>query len=271
MWNGKSKLAVAVLAATALAIAVVLTVTTDGAAGHHTPVGTGTTVAAGPSTPSAAVTGTFDPSYHPTYLSVPDNGFAALSGPQVAALETLQPPPPVYTPSLPAVSAADRKSAVDFSVAFTRQLFDLDFAATTPAQVAAWAQAEAAGFVMPGVPQQAADNSLFASLFDPTVAGLGSWDQDPLPPPSVWARCAKEKKAWRVANLFAAEDQSWAENIASGEQFPDPLMTVEDVTGTITTTIPGQRPSTRPFKLVVGLGSALHHPGYGAVSVAIGS
>jgi hypothetical protein len=121
------------------------------------------------------------------------------------------------------------------------------------------------------VPLDAADNSLYASLFAPTVAGMGSWGQDPLPPPSVWARYAKEKMAWRVADLFAAEDQSWAQNIASGERFPDPLMTVEDLTGTITTTIPGQRASRRPFKVVVGLGSALHHPGYGAVSVVIGS
>jgi hypothetical protein len=212
-----------------------------------------------------------NPSYHPTYISVPDNGSAPLSGPQVAALETLQPPSPSYTPSRPAVSTANRKDAVDFAVAFTRELLDLDFAATTPGQVAAWAQAEAAGFVMSGVPLDAADNSLYASLFAPTVAGMGSWDQDPLPPPPVWARYAKEKMAWRVANLFATEDQSWAQNIASGDRFPDPLMTVEDVTGTITTTIPGQRASSRPFKVVVGLGSALHHPGYGAVSVVIGN
>ena len=271
MRDGKSKLVLAAVGATALVVLVVLTVAAGGAGGHKTPARTGTPVSASPPTSAAAAPGTVDPNYHPTYTTVPDNGSAQLSGPQVAALETIQPPPPLYTPSLPAVSTANRQDAVDFSVAFTRELLALDFATATPAQVAAWAQAEAAGFVLPGVPHQAADNWLYASLFDPTVAGLGTWDQDPLPQPSVWARYAREKMAWRVADLFATEDPSWAQNIASGEQFPDPLMTVEDVTGTITTTIPGQRPSSRPFKVVVGLGSALHHPGYGAVSVAIGS
>jgi hypothetical protein len=271
MLIGRSKLVVAAIVATALVLVVVLSVAIGGAGGHKTSVRTSTTVVAGPSASAGTTPGTVDPSYHPTYSSVPDTGSAPLSGPQVAALETLQPPPPVYGPSLPAVSTTNRKDAVDFSVAFTDELLDLDFAATTPAQVAGWAQAEAAGFVMPGVPLNAADNSLYASLFEPTVAGMGSWSQDPLPRPSVWARYAHEKMAWRVGDVFATEDPSWAQNIASGEQFPDPLMTVEDVTGTITTTIPGQRPSSRPFKLVVGLGSALHHPGYGAVSVTIGS
>jgi hypothetical protein len=72
-----------------------------------------------------------------------------------------------------------------------------------------------------------------------------------------------------VAGLSAVVDPSWSQQ-SSGVQYPDPLMTVEDVTGTITTTIPGQPASARPLSLTLGLGSALHHRGYGAVSASIG-
>jgi hypothetical protein len=48
----------------------------------------------------------------------------------------------------------------------------------------------------------------------------------------------------------------------------DSLLTVIDLTGTLTVTTPGHPPARHLFSLSLMLGTALHHSGYGAVAVA---
>jgi hypothetical protein len=103
---------------------------------------------------------------------------------------------------------------------------------------------------------------LYATLFDPEVGGGPS----PIPSERQWAADAAAGAAQHASEVFASEDPGWEQLVAEGFQSADPLMAVYDVTGTLMITQPGKT-STVHFRLALGLGSALHHPGCGASSI----
>jgi hypothetical protein len=221
--------------------------------------------------PAPATTTTVVPNlaYHPTYVSIAPQSRSATMAAQwpVAALETEKPPAPAYSTHLPAIPTSETADAVDYSVAFATELLDIDYQAETRRELAEWAQAEAAGAIMPGIPISAADNVLYATLFDPKVSGGPS----PIPSARQWAADATAHVAQHTTGVFASEDPGWEQLVAEGFQSADPLMAVYDVTGTLTITQPGKTSTahltTLHFRLALGLGSALHHPGYGASSI----
>jgi hypothetical protein len=221
------------------------------------------TVPGSPST-SLSPPSTVDPNYHPTYISVPPpSPGSQVPENQVQALEAVNPPSPLFPPSMSALSATQVENAENFAYAFIPRLLGIDFAHETRQELAEWTQAESAASMLPGLPAAAADNTLYASLFDPGLLGEG-----PSPVPSVpqWAVDAKAGVVWHVASMTAREDPQWAQAIAAGYQSADQLMTVLDVSGNLSKTVPGKASTTEHFSFALGLGSALHHPNYGAAS-----
>jgi hypothetical protein len=257
------RLVIAAAAAVVALVAVIVPMASAGS-GHGGATNTDRRHKAG--RPASATTTTVvpNPAYSPTYVSIPPQSGSATMAAQwpVAALEIEKPPVPAYTTLLPVIPASEVKDAVDYSVAFATELLDIAYPAETRMELAEWAQAEAAGAMMPGIPISAADNVLYATLFDPEVGGGPS----PIPSSRQWAANAAAGVAQHTSEVFASEDPGWEQLIAEGFQSVDPLMAVYDVTGTLTITQPGKT-STVHFRLALGLGSALHHPGYGASSI----
>ncbi len=66
--------------------------------------------------------------------------------------------------------------------------------------------------------------------------------------------------------MTASEDPQWAQAIAAGYQSPDQLMTILDVSGVLAVRSGGQT-TDRHFTFQLVIGSALHHPNFGAGEV----
>jgi hypothetical protein len=226
------------------------------------PVPSATTAPISPGT--SLPPGTVDPNYHPTYISVPPPPAGSqVPENQVQALEAIAPPAPLYPPSLPALSDMQTVNAESFAYAFVPRLFGIDFAHQTRQELAEWAQAEAAASMLPGLPAAAADSTLYASLFVPGLPGGGP---TPIPSATQWVANAKAGVVWQVVSMTASEDPQWAQAIAAGFQSPDQLMTILDVTGVLAVRSSGHTTDRHlTFQLLVG--SALHHPNFGAGEV----
>lgn len=225
---------------------------------------TGTTTAAGVTTP--------DPNYHPVYQSVPQTPAlqameTKLGGlpPQAAAVgEALATPAPTWTRSYPAVSGNVLSDPTGYAVAFTQELLDRDYARQPRSEVLSWSQAEAAAELLPGIPDPVAQKTLYIGLTDPSLAGLTG---SPVPSASTWATDAKAGVTQAVYSVLAQPNPTWSQIESEGFQSRDPLMTMYDVTGVLSTTT-GKRTMQQHFTLVLGLGSALHHRGFGAFAIA---
>jgi hypothetical protein len=208
-----------------------------------------------------------DRQYRPSYLPAQPGAVSPFPASQLAALETLSPPPPAYPPSLPPVPVAARKDAVDFALAFTRELLDINFPRESRAGLARWAQASSAATLFQGVPFAAAKNTLYASLFAPTGMGEPA-AADPVPSAAAWQKDSRLGLVWHVSHLAAAPDPNWEDALGSGSAvLRDPLLTVYVVSGTLSARRHGHPLFAYPFTLGLGMGSALHYPGYGAASV----
>jgi hypothetical protein len=208
--------------------------------------------------------GTVDPNYHPTYISVsPPPAGSQVPANQVKALEAIAPPAPLYPPSLPALSDTQTINAENFAYAFVPRLLDIAFADQTRQEVAEWTQAEAAASRLPGLPAAAANSTLYGSLFVPGLPGGGP---SPMPSAAQWVADAKAGVVWHVVSMTASEDPQWAQAIAAGYQSPDQLMTILDVSGVLAVRS-GSHTTDRHFTLQLLVGSALHHPNFGAGEV----
>ncbi len=136
------------------------------------------------------------------------------------------------------------------------------------------------------------DKTLYASLADPDLGGTGG--TSPIPSATQWATDAAAQVTWHASNLAASYDQQWSQLVSEGFVPRDPLMTQIDMSGGLTVTTPEmvqqtvktteatgtqahnitrtvwrtvQQSTVEHFALDMTLGSALHHPGYGAVTV----
>jgi hypothetical protein len=256
----------AVLAAATGLVAVVVLVGLAASSASESegtgPVPSGTTAPASPGT--SLPPGTVDSNYHPTYISVPPPPAGSqVPENQVQALEAISAPAPLYPPSMPALSDTQTVNAENFAYAFVPRLLDIDFAHETRQELAEWTQAEAAASMLPGLPAAAADSTLYASLFVPGLPGGGP----PLMPSAVqWAADAKEGVVWQVVSMTASEDPRWAQAIAAGYQSQDQLMAILDVSGVLAVHSRGHT-TDRHFTFQLLVGSALHHPNFGAGEV----
>ena len=275
--NPRVFIAVAVVIAAGFALLVVKAV---GTGAHHTggprsaQVTTSststTTSGSAPTTPSGVTAP--NPNYHPTYQSVPqtpalqqiETNLGGLSAQSVAAAEALSPPAAAWSTAYPAIPTSVRNDANGYAIAFADELLDRDYRHQTRSELLAWSQAEAAAELFPGIPKAVAPKGLYVSLTEPSLADLTA---SPLPTAGQWSADARAGMNQSVYSVLANPDAQWGTLVSKGFQSDDPLMTMYDVTGVLTTK-DGKASRTQHFTLVLGLGSALHHPGFGAFSIA---
>lgn len=193
-----------------------------------------------------------------------DEQLARAESPRViAALESTAVPAPASSRSFPPVPTADRSDPVRYCTAFVRELLDIDYARQSRPSLLAWAQSEEAPNRLPGVPPSVADKALVASLAGPAGVRSGS---SPVPPAAGWASEATAGTVQSVSDLSVTPARSWSELLGEGWVPTDPLATVENVTGVLTSHTGKTRARVERFALTVMLGSARFHPGYGAVA-----
>ena len=149
---------------------------------------------------------------------------------------------------------------MSFGLAFVSELLDRRYAGQSRQALLGWAQSESAANTLPGVPSSWADRSLVLSLADPSSS------PGPVPSQSVWEQAVGDGQAETVTDLRAVIDAEWLALTATGWQPSDPDMTILTMTGSLVTTGPAGG-STVSFSLDLTLGSALSHPGLGAVAV----
>jgi hypothetical protein len=181
----------------------------------------------------------------------------------IAAAEAIDVPAPAVSKNFPAVPGPDRVDATAYAGAFATELLDIDYATDTRDELLAWAESEEAANTLPGVPASVANKALYGSLAYPDLPG---GTPSPTPSAAGWATDATAGLAQRVSNLQVSESPEWTSVIVTGWQPRDELMSIEVITGTLTTTGPGRPPAAASFSLTLTVGSAAHHPGLGAVA-----
>ena len=105
-----------------------------------------------------------------------------------------------------------------------------------------------------------------------------------MPSAAAWTADATRGMVQQASAVEVSVDPQWTSLVSGGFVPTDPLLAFVDVTGTLTSqearatgtsegsgkpkaTDPAEVTTREQFKLVLTVGSALHHPGYGAVSV----
>lgn len=180
---------------------------------------------------------------------------------ELAALADLPLPRPAVTGGWPALRPAETPGA--WAAEWVTGLLSIDFATRTRADLAAWLVAESAPDLMPGVPLAARSATLVATVCDPGITGQPS----PIPAPARWAVDARAHVRWSVTDLQVQLDPGWQAMIAAGWQPTDLRAGVEDVTGVLEAHH-GRSVTRRRFSVVVQVGSAAWHPGYGTVLIS---
>jgi hypothetical protein len=203
------------------------------------------------------------PSYHPLRVVPPqtaiertvNQGFARLwRGESASTAAKL--PSAATSANYPAIDATDAQAPSTYALAFTQELLDIDFATSKRQDLLAWTSYNDAPNSTVTMPVAINLKVLPASLtMNPT----------PIPTASKWERLAAERTTWRVSGLVTSVSPIWTELLATGWQPVDPLMTMYDVSGTLTVMTPGREPDVESFFFLLTLGGAAWHPGYGAV------
>ena len=183
------------------------------------------------------------------------------SSPSLVTARIARTPPPGFSTGWPALAVASTPQ--QWTDEFTKQLLGIDFAHQSRAGLARWLTAEEAPELLPGVPASVADKVLYLSLFD--TASFGG-STSPVPSAAAWAADASAGTTWAVSDLTVQPDPRFSQMVAAGWEPVDQRFAVEDVSGLLDVTQGGSR-SARRFSMVVYVGSAHWHPGYGTVLV----
>ena len=170
-------------------------------------------------------------------------------------------PEPGFSSAWPALATAEDPTT--WTLAFVRELLDIDFAEQSRAGLGRWLVAESAPELLPGVPESVANKVLYLSLFDTAALGGGP---SPIPSPARWGLDASSRVRWSVAGLVVEPDPAWSAVLASGWQPSDLRFAVEDVSGRLVERT-GREVVARRFSLTLYVGSARFHQGYGSVLV----
>ena len=298
-WHFHRALSVAIgsVCAATLVAGITFSLVAGPTAKHPTP----TPPATGPSRPATGAKNGSNGAqkYRPSYVTSPstpqqqqfDSELAADENRTVlAAMEALAVPAGAYSGRYPAIPAADDSDAITYADAFLAELLNTVYRTDSRSALLAWAQMEVAANTLPGVPASVADKALYASLADPDVGGAGG--ASPVPSAAEWAADAAAGITQTVTGLEGNIDPTWSDVIAAGYVPTDPLLSLLDLSGTLTVDRPRwvsltltptiandkkakkitvahtvEQRSTEHFTIEMGVGSALHHPGYGAVNV----
>jgi hypothetical protein len=276
-WHRRTVLVTAIAA---VCVVVAATVTVVGVSAGNAGQGT---VTAGHDRRSSVTTPAKNPTspgrpgavYRPRYIVPPAtarqdqlaSALASAESPQqIAAVEAIGVPAGGYSTAYQAIPAVDTTDEVTYADAWVGELLDIDYRSQSRTGLLAWAVEGEAANTLPGVPTGVADKALYASLADPTLGGQQG--SSPVPSPARWAADAKAEVTQRVLGIETSVDPQWTSLVGEGFVPTDPLLAFVDVSGTLmtyqTSTAAGSKVQ---FKLVLTVGSALHHPGYGAVTV----
>ena len=189
-------------------------------------------------------------------------GFTSAANRQtIAATESLVLPSPATTGGWPAL--APTGSPETWTREFIAGLLDVDFAHQSRRDLGSWLVAQEAPDLMPGVPAKAQLPSLYATVMAPQATDSPS----PVPSPKRWQEYATSKVRWSVSGVQIQPNPQWQSMIAAGWQPADLYAAVEDVSGVLHISQAGTT-STKTFSLIVQLGSAHWHHGYGAALVS---
>jgi hypothetical protein len=205
------------------------------------------------------------PSYYPLRVTPPqtaiertvNQGFAQeWSGESATTAAML--PEAATSATFPPIDAADSQAPSTYALAFTQELLDVDFAASTRKELLAWASYNNAPNSLVTMPAAINQKVLPASLtMSPT----------PVPTSTQWKRLAAVRTNWHVSGLVTSVSPIWTQLLATGWQPVDPLMAMYDVSGTLTVTTPGHEPDVESFFFVLTIGGASWHAGYGAMAL----
>jgi hypothetical protein len=269
-WPRRRMMVLAVSGAAAAAAAV-LAVSAAGLAGGpgpgspHPPArGSRPPASRAPSVPHPGFTpvapATISPSDDPVqqeYDQAFERGFSSAANKRrYAAVAHLAVPPPGITGGWPALPVASDPGT--WAEEFARGLLDIRFARQSRAGLGRWLVAQSALDLMPGVPAGAAGKMLYASVLDPAAVG----GRPLVPSPAAWRADAAAGVTWSVSHLDVQIDPAWQQMIDAGWQPEDLRAVVEDVTGVLAVS-GGPHPGRHAFELVLSLGSARWHGGYG--------
>jgi hypothetical protein len=195
-----------------------------------------------------------------TYDQALASGLAGSS--TVQAAEAAQVPPPGYSAGwgpIPDASAPDQ-----WASEFVTGLLSVDYAHQSRVGLGRWLSAEEAPELLPGIPPAVAQRVLYLSLFDASAVGQAT---SPVPDAATWATDARQGVRTSVSDVAVQSDPQLGQLTAQGWQPVDQRFGAEDVTGTITAASAAGS-SSQPFSLVLYVGSAHWHGGYGSVLVA---
>jgi hypothetical protein len=205
------------------------------------------------------------PSYHPLRVTPPqtaiertvNQGFAQeWSGESATTAAML--PEAATSVAFPPIDAADSQAPSTYALAFTQEILDVNFSASTRNELLAWASYNNAPNSLVTIPAAINLKVLPASLtIKPT----------PVPTSTRWERLAAVRTVWRVSGLVTSVSPIWTQLLETGWRPVDPLMTMYDVSGTLTVTTPGRVPDVESIFFVLTLGGASWHAGYGAMAL----
>jgi hypothetical protein len=177
--------------------------------------------------------------------------------------ETLPVSPPSVGGGWPVLRSNDTPEG--WALEFVGGLLDIDFSHRSRAALGGWLVAAEAPDLMPGIPDRFADRALYVSVLEPAITGQPS----PVPSAEQWHAYANTGVRWLVSDLEVQLNPQWQDLIDAGWQPPDIRAAVLDVSGILTTSR-GKTRSANSFSMIVQVGSARWHEGYGTVLVSAG-
>lgn len=184
------------------------------------------------------------------------------SSPTVIAAERTGVPAPATSTAWPGIPVTF--SPDEWAQQFVQRLLTVDFSTQSRAQLAAWLSAEEAPELLPGVPPEAADKVLNLSLLDPTAAGGAT---SPVPSAADWTALGQRGVTWSVGGLLVQPDPKWSQIVSDGWEPVDQRFQALDISGQLRVK-GGTVTSTHRFTMIIYVGSAHWHAGYGTVAVS---
>jgi hypothetical protein len=175
--------------------------------------------------------------------------------------EALALPAPAIEGGWPDLAVGDTPNG--WAAEFVAGLLDIDFARQSRAALGAWLVAEEAPDLMPGIPTGFGERTLYVSVLEAGIIGQPSL----LPSAGQWRADAVAGVFWSARQLETQLEPQWQQMIDAGWQPPDIRAAVEDVSGVLNITR-GKVTTTERFSIVVQVGSAHWHEGYGTVLVS---